>query len=194
MDNNQLQQIKDLKQTELHHSKEWLNYWMKYSSFDNWHFWVVLALLIIPLILLFFFMDKKKSLLLGFYGYNVHIIFTYIDSYGANNTFWFYPYKVFPILPANITLDVSLIPVSYILVYQWSLNHHKNYYLCIFGLSVGLAFVFKPIMEALRLFQFDRGANFFHLFLGYILVGVAAKQVTNLFLFLQNKSKKDGLT
>ena len=42
-------------------------------------------------------------------------------------------------------------------------------------------------MEALGLFQIERGANYVHLFLGYLLVGILAKQITNLFLFLQRK-------
>jgi hypothetical protein len=188
MDKQQLQQIKELKQVELHQSKEWLNYWQDYSSLNHWQFWVALALLVIPLILLLLFMDKRKSLLLGFYGYNVHVFFTYIDTIGANNDYWFYPYKVFPILPSSFSLDASLIPVCYMFVYQWTLNRNKNYYIYMIGLSVFFALIFKPILEALRMFQIERGANFFHLLLGYLLVGVIAKLVTNFFLFLQRKS------
>lgn len=191
MYNKQLQQIKELKNLELHQSKDWVHYWQQYSSFNNWHFWVTLALLVIPLILLFIYMDKRKSLLLGFYGYNVHVFFTYIDVLGSENTFWFYPYKVLPILSSNLTLDVSLVPVCYMFVYQWALNHKQNYYALMFGLSIVLAFVLKPIMEALGLFQIENGANYVHLFLGYLLVGIFAKQITNLFLFLQRKSQKE---
>jgi hypothetical protein len=190
MDKKQILQIKELKQLEIHSSNEWFNYWLHYSSLNDWHFWVVLSLLIIPLILLFIFIDRSKSLLIGFYGYNVHVCFTYIDALGANNAYWFYPYKVFPILPANFTLDVSLIPVSYIFIYQWTLNHQKNYYIYLFGISVLFAFVLKPVMEALRLFQIERGANFFHLFLGYLVTGIAAKLITNLFLYLQRNPNK----
>ena len=190
MNKEQIQKINQLKEIELHHAKVWLDYWIKYSSFDDWQFWVILSFLIIPLILLFFFMDRSKSLLLGFYGYNVHVFFTYIDLFGTNNTYWFYPYKFLPVLPSSFALDAVLVPVSYIFVYQWTLNHNKNYYLSIIGLSVIFALVLKPIMEALRLIQFDRGANFLHLLFGYILIGIVAKQVTNLFLFLQNTAQK----
>ncbi|MDR4948102.1 CBO0543 family protein [Neobacillus cucumis] len=190
MKKEQIQKINQLKEIEVDHAKAWIDYWIKYSSFDDWQFWVILGFLIVPLIFLFFFMDRSKSLLLGFYGYNVHVFFTYIDLFGTNNTYWFYPYKLLPILPSSFALDAVFVPVSYIFVYQWALNHNKNYYLSIIGLSIILAFVIKPIMEALRLVQFDKGANFLHLLFGYILVGIVAKQVTNLFLYLQNKSHK----
>lgn len=193
MSKDQIQSIAELKKIELHYSKEWLDYWMKYSSFDSWQFWVVLALLIIPLLLLLFFMDWKKSLQLGFYGYNVHVFFTYIDVFGAEEALWFYPYKILPILPVNISLDVSLVPVSYMFVYQLVMHRKLNYYVCMTGLSVILAFVLKPIMDAFGLFQFDRGSTPFHLLIGYLVVGILAKVVTDIFLYLQGKAKNAEL-
>lgn len=191
MDKKQLQELAELKNLELHKTKDWFQYWVHYSSFNNWHFWVVLALLVVPLVLLFIYMDKRKSLLLGFYGYTVHVAFTYVDSIGATNAYWFYPYKVLPILPANLTLDVSFVPVSYMFMYQWVLNHEKKYYPYMIGLSALFAFLIKPYMELLGLFQIERGANYIHLFLGYLLVGFIAKQITNFFLFLQKKSQTE---
>ncbi|WP_462412960.1 CBO0543 family protein [Neobacillus sp. Marseille-QA0830] len=190
MDKNQLRHIEKLKQLELEHSHSYWDYWLQYSALNQWHFWAVLALLLVPLILLLLFMDRKKALLLGFYGYNVHVFFSYIDAFGANKSFWFYPYKVLPVFPSSFSLDVSFVPVSYIFLYQWTLNKNKNYYLYMIGLAMILSFIFKPILSALELFQLDREANYFHLFLGYVLVGIVAKLVTNLFLYLQRHPKR----
>ena len=189
MGSKQVQKIKELKQLEIHISKEWFNYWKDFSNLSDWHFWVVLAILVVPLIVLFFYIDRNKSLLLGFYGYNVHVFFTYIDALGADKAYWFYPYKVLPILPGSLTLDVSFVPICYMFMYQWTLNNKKNYYFYMVGLSVSFAFIIKPVMEALHLFQIERGANFLHLFLGYLLVGIIAKQITNLFVYLQTKPR-----
>ncbi|MFV2049649.1 CBO0543 family protein [Metabacillus sp. YM-086] len=189
MDKQQQNKIDELQKIDLLHSKEWLNYWQDYSSFGHWQFWVVLALLIIPLIFLLIFINKRKALLLCFYGYNVHVFFTYVDVFGASKAYWFYPYKVLPILPASFTLDVSFVPVTYILWYQWILKNNKNYYLYMFVLSLIFAFIFKPLLVAAEFFQLNRGANFFHLFIGYYVVAICSKLVTNLFIYLQNLSK-----
>lgn len=190
MGEKQIKYIEKIKQLELQHAHEWWHYWLNYSSFTHWRFWVVFALLTLPLVALLFLMDKRKSLQIGFFGYSVHVFFTYIDAFGASKGYWFYPYKVFPVLPSSFSLDVSFVPVSYMLVYQWTLTHQKNYYVYMFGLSVVFSFIIKPIMEALRLFQFDKGANFVYLLLGYIAVGVIAKMITDFFLFLQKKAKR----
>jgi hypothetical protein len=189
MDLQQKQELDELKHIDIKHSDHLFNYWKEYSSLDHWQFWVCFALLVIPLVLLFIFIDKRKALLLGFFGYNVHVFFTYIDAVGANNNYWYYPYKVLPILASNFTLDASLVPICYMFVLQWTLNHSHNYYLYMILLSIFFAFIFKPLLVAFTLFELDRGANYFHLFLGYIVVGFVAKWVTNLFVYLEQKAK-----
>ncbi|PLR75719.1 hypothetical protein CU633_19570 [Bacillus sp. V3-13] len=186
---NQKSFIEDLKNTRLKLSNKWIEYWNTYSDFGTWEFWVNLAFLIIPLIVLYFLIDKRKALLLGFYGFNAHVWFTYIDAIGGERAFWVYPHKVFPLLPTSFALDVSFIPVVYMLMYQWTLNHKKNYYLYIFILSAILAFVFKPLLASLDLIELNRGANYFHLFLGYLTIGVISKLVTNIFVYFEKQAK-----
>ena len=163
------------------------DYWHHYSSFNSWQFWVVTAFLILPLIAIFLFIDRKRALLLGFYGYNVHVWFTYIDIIGGTMNRWFYPYKVFPFFSTSFSLDVSLIPMTYMFVYQWTLNHRKNYYLFMLLLCLFLAFVFKPILSSIDLFELSHGTNYFHLFLGYLFIGLFSKIITNVFIYLQKK-------
>jgi hypothetical protein len=46
--------------------------------------------------------------------------FTYIDLFGGINNFWYYPYKLFPFFATCFSLDVSVIPMLYMFVYQWT--------------------------------------------------------------------------
>lgn len=189
MDTQQINLLKKFKKDESEHSEEWFSYWMDYSAPDHWQFWVGLGLLILPLIVFFLFLNKRNALQVGFYGYNVHVFFTYIDAYGTNNGYWFYPFKVLPILQSSFALDVSFVPVIFSLVYQWTQSKHKNYYLWIVILSALFAFIFKPLLMTIRMFELGNGANYFHLFIGYIIVGLTAKWMTNLFLYLEKKAK-----
>ncbi|PAK42759.1 CBO0543 family protein [Priestia megaterium] len=190
MDTNQKMKIDHILETQVELKNAWLDYWQSYSSFGTWQFWVSISLLIIPLIALYVFMDKKRAILLGFYGYNVHAWSIYIDDFSVYHDLWFYPYKFLPILPMSVALDASLIPVLYILMYQFTSNNKKNYYLYLLGLSMGMAFVYKPIMEALGLFQLHRGTTPIHLFIAYLTVGLIAKVITNLFLFFVKTYKE----
>lgn len=164
-------------------SASWVEYWKTYT-YGTWQFWANTMLLVLPLIVLFIFLDRRRALLLGFYGYSVHVIFTYIDAFGSSHALWEYPHKAIPLLPMNFALDVSFVPVSYMLLYQWVLNHNKNYYLYAIGLSGFFAFIFKPLLNAVEMIQFYNQGSYELLFIGYVLVCCGAKWITNLFIFL----------
>lgn len=189
---SQLDMIEQIRQAEIEQSHRWVDYWQHYSHYYTWQFWVVLAMFLLPLIVIILFIDRKKIFHLGFYGYSVHIFFTYTDMLGANNGRWMYPYKLLPFLPSSVSLDASLVPVIYMLVYQYSLNKGKNYYLLMAGLCFALAYVLKPLMVGLGLFHFGGKENFFILLLGYAAVALTSKWLTDLFIYLQ-KTKKFSL-
>jgi uncharacterized membrane protein len=68
------------------------------------------------------------------------------------------------------------------------LNHHKNYYLFMFLLSAIFAFAFKPLLVAIGLFEMSMGTNYFTLFIGYVVVGLIAKWITNVFVYFEKKA------
>ncbi|MCJ7842084.1 hypothetical protein MUB24_14460 [Lederbergia sp. NSJ-179] len=167
-------------------------YWKKYSYIDTWQFWVILGMLILPLIVLFFTIDRKKIFLLGFYGLNVNVWFGY-----ANVAFMYlglinYPYYVIPPFP-SISFEGSLIPVFAMLVYQWTLNHHKNYYLYTLLLAAFFAFIIQPIAAGIHLIEINPNITFFEIFLIYLIVFLFSKAITSLFLYLQKKRKGSEL-
>lgn len=171
---------------------QWLNYWQEHSAFDTWQFWFHVIMFVAPLIVLYFAMDWKRALQLGFYGFNVHVWFAYFDDFGSTQALWTYPYKMIPFVAHSLGMDASLVPVSFILVYQWTIKHHKNYYLYTLLLSLFLSFILKPIFAMHQLFQFNAWANYFHLFLTYIVILVLSKVITDLFLWLQKNAQEKG--
>jgi len=163
-------------------TNSWIDYWHRYSV-GTWQFWVSTLILLLPLVILYFTLNRKRAMLLGFYGYTVHVLFSYIDAYGTSHSLWSYPFKTLP-GPMSFALDVSFIPVAYMLVYQWALRNEKNYYLSATVLSGFLAFVFKPIMTSLGMFLLHKGTTNLHIFIGYIVITLVAKWVTDLYLYL----------
>lgn len=163
-----------------------IEYWKLFSDLEHWQFWVVVMMLVVPLIVLFISINKDKTLLLGFFGLNYHIWFAYVNSIGINLGLWEYPYQILSFIP-SFALDASLVPVSFMLLYQWTLNHKKNIYLYSILLSGFFAFILKPILVNFHFFHMFKGVNYFHLFLFYVLFFVVSKLITNLFLWLQKR-------
>jgi hypothetical protein len=189
---DQLELLEKIRKMELKLSDQWVQYWQEYSQPSIWQYWVVVAMLVIPLVLLFLFIDRRKVFLLGFYGYGIHIFAAMIDSLAVLKGLWIYPYKLLPILPASVSLDSSFIPVAYMLTYQYILNKKKNYYIWILLLCLAFAFFVKPLMVGLGLFRFSGKENFFMLFCAYVTIALISKWLTDLFIFL-SKSKKGSL-
>ncbi|MEW9108922.1 hypothetical protein ACQCT6_06370 [Cytobacillus gottheilii] len=186
MAENQIKQFDQIVKMGEQAQKALNDYWLEFSLYTSFEYWLMVSILIVPLIILFFKIDKNQIFLMGFYGYSVHVIFGYVDLYTKNSGFLNYPFPVIPMLP-GISLDSSLVPVTFMLVYQWVVNHQKNYILYMGITSAFLAFVFKPILVALGLIRLYGNTNYFHLFLAYLLVITIAKFLTNVFLWMEKK-------
>ncbi|WP_307193392.1 CBO0543 family protein [Neobacillus niacini] len=192
MSDAQKEALKKLIKEQQEGAVQWLKYWQEFSAFDTWQFWFHVVMFVSPLIVLYFAMDWKRALQLGFYGFNVHMWFAYIDDFGATQALWTYPYKMIPFISHSVGLDASLVPVSFMLVYQWTIKHKKNYYLYTLLLSLFLSFILKPIFVMHKLFKFNAWVNYFHLFLSYIVILVLSKVITDIFLYLQKNAEKKG--
>ncbi|MGF7035630.1 hypothetical protein J2T17_006663 [Paenibacillus mucilaginosus] len=166
---------------------DWSVYWKTYSHLGTWQFWVYLLTFAVPLVALVILINRKLAFRIGFYGLVVHLLATYIDTYATTHRLWQYPYRILPVVPFSVGLDVSLIPVIYMLFYQWTLRRRKNYYLYLLILAAGFAFVFKPLLVFLGLFRLYEG-SYLLLFLFYLGGGLIAKWLTDLFKYAQSRS------
>lgn len=189
MEKEQLEILEKIRNAELEQTERWVNYWQDYSNLQSWQLWVILAMLVIPLILLILFIDRRKIFHLCFYGFGVHILMAVTDVYGVSRGLWLYPYKLMPGLPANVSLDASFVPVTFILLYQYILNKGKNYYVWMLILALIFAFFIKPLMVGIGLFRFGGEENFLMLFWAYVAVAFLPKWLTDLFLYLQKTNK-----
>ncbi|WP_026582887.1 hypothetical protein [Bacillus sp. J33] len=188
MDANRIKEFDQIVKTGKEVQKALNEYWMEYALYTSFEYWLLVALLVVPLIILFFKIDKSKIFFMGFYGYSIHMLFSHIDSFAKHSGFLNYPFPLVPMLP-GIALDSSFIPVTFMLVYQWTINHKKNYYLYMGLASAVLAFVFKPFLAAVGLFRLYGNTNFFHIFVVYLIIILAAKLITNVFLWTERKFK-----
>ncbi|UCZ54958.1 hypothetical protein LGQ02_09515 [Bacillus shivajii] len=184
----QFEALKQIKTMVEELSNTQIEYWQSFSNLSTWQFWGVVLMLIVPLIVFFTSIDRKNILLLGFFGFNYHVWFQYVNSVGIKLGLWEYPYQLVPFLPSFV-LDASLVPISFMFLYQWTLKTNKNIYLYSLLLSAFFAFIMKPIMVNFHFFHMYKGINYFHLFLFYMLFFIVSKLITNLFLWMQKKEK-----
>jgi hypothetical protein len=125
--------------------------------------------------------------LIGFFGFAVHVLFAYIYVFGIRHGLWGYPYHVLPFLP-SVSLDAAIIPVTIMLVFQWTIKHNKNYYLVSFVMALMFGFGFKPLLVMLGLFEKYKWVNYFLIFLIYQVLFLLGYFLTMLFMRLHNRT------
>ncbi|WP_274366160.1 CBO0543 family protein [Paenibacillus thermotolerans] len=165
----------------------WSAYWKTYSNMETWQFWVILAMILVPLVALVFFMNRKRAFQIGFFGFAIHVIAIYIDLYATTHRMWEYPYKIAAFPPFSFNLDAALIPVAYMFVYQFTLKSKWKYYLYLTLISVAFAFLFKPLLSWSGLFQLLE-SSYFQLFILYLVGGLLGKWIADLFGVAQRHS------
>jgi hypothetical protein len=74
------------------------------------------------------------------------------------------------------------------LVYQWTINHQKNFFLYSVITAIIFGFGFKPLLVSLHLFVKDEWVNYFLIFLLYVTLFQLGYLLTKLFKWLQKNS------
>ncbi|WP_042148290.1 hypothetical protein [Paucisalibacillus sp. EB02] len=142
-----------------------ISYWKEFSSIDSWQFWFVVLLLITPLFILYFAIDRTKMFEILFFGLSVHMLWTYVDIVLGSSTLFVHQYFIIPILPFAFSITSSVLPVGFMLVYQYCLNHNKNFYIYTILLSAVFSFGFLSLERLMGLVDFNRGMNEIYVFL-----------------------------
>src|SRR5690625_5304635 len=104
MKERQVELLNKIRSVAKELSQYQIDYWQSYSAYETWQFWVQVLMIIIPLMILVIFIDRNKTILLGFFGLNYHLWFSYVNSVGIGLGLWEYPYHTIPPLP-SFSLD-----------------------------------------------------------------------------------------
>lgn len=158
------------------------SYWHEHSDWGNWQFWVLLLCLLVPLIVLLITLDRKRTFEILFFGYTVHMLWTYTELSLIRLGFMDHFYFLIPFLPQALGITASLIPVSFMLLYQYCMNQEKPFILWITGLSALFAFGFAPIEKLLGFASIYKGFTIVHLFFIDLIISGIAYGMTKFFV------------
>jgi hypothetical protein len=131
------------------HNQIW-HVWLTQVIF-TWHWWVDVALAILPWVLWRMVRRKELSSRLLFAGLTTALIATYLDVIGMSQGLWTYNTWVLPLMPEYLPWDLSVMPVMAMLFYQFKPRINPWIKSVVFGV-LG-AFVSEPIFEWLEIYQ-----------------------------------------
>lgn len=130
-----------------------LTKWMTEDVFSvKW--WGIVAFIVFSYVLVFSLLDKRRLTQILLFGSLMTVAIVTYDLTGANFGLWGYKIRLFPLIPGVFLYDYTLIPLYYMLVYQYSPNW-KVFVLwdAVLGGAIGLAFF--PALAALDIIRFN---------------------------------------
>jgi hypothetical protein len=140
--------------------------------------WLLLAFIIVPWLIWVKVVDKKK-LEIVVVGLFVAIVTKLLDLVGYNLNFWDYPIQLIPIVPEAFAFDLSMIPVAFMLLYQY-FKTWKSYCIGLICMSVVYAFIGEPFCNWIMVVIYIKW-KYIYSFVYYIVIGLSVRAIVENF-------------
>jgi hypothetical protein len=121
-----------------------VQHWVKYELFTP-QFWLLVGMLTLPWIVWWRLVDRRRFLEIIIYGLLISAVVTVLDEVGCQLNWWDYLYDIEPLFPRLIPMNFCMLPVGYMLVYQYFTNW-KSFIMASIVSSAILAFIGEPIL------------------------------------------------
>lgn len=149
-----------------------MDYWL-HHTFLHWEWWLLVLFTIIPWIAVWFMINKNRLYEILSYGLLVAILTAAFDSFGTNMVWWSYPHELVAMMPPLLPVDLSIIPCSMMLLYQyfnkWTSFLISNLILALFSTYIG-----EKAFSLLNFFQSITWKPIYSIFF-YMVVAIVVK-------------------
>lgn len=124
--------------------------WSSYTLFsDLW--WMGVALTVVPWILWFFYRKKESTDRLLYIGFYVMVFSLTLDVLGDQFGLWHYRFNVIPVLPTYFPWDITLMPLTIMVLLQ--VRPKSNPYLKAILFALGSSYIAEPFFAWLQVYN-----------------------------------------
>jgi hypothetical protein len=134
---------------------------------------LLLLLTIIPWFLWWKAVDKKRKIEILLYGSLISIYSILLDEIGSYFSLWIYKYQLVPISPRLNPIDLTVMPITYMVVYQL-FKKWKSFLIAQLILAFGAAFITEPVFIWLGIYK-PLNWELYYSFIIYFVLGVFNK-------------------
>lgn len=142
--------------------------------------WVFAAVMVLVWWIWWRLVDRGRMLEILFVGLLSSIIAIILDIMGSEAVWWSYPVRVFPKIPRLIPIDIGVIPVTYMLLYQYY-SSWKKYLFASIIMGLTYTFIAEPLLVWMKLYKLY-GWEYVYSFPLYIAIAVICKYLVALVL------------
>jgi hypothetical protein len=140
--------------------------WADYMVF-TWHWWIDVALAVLPWILWFIVRDRKNTHNLMYAGFFTMLAATLLCMVGVSQGGWNYNTLLLPYLPEYLPWDLTIMPVTTMLFYQFFPKSNPWLKGAVFGMVA--AYVIEPLFIWLGFYEQGGWEHYYSLPLYFII-------------------------
>lgn len=144
-------------------------YWVNNTVFTPMWF-IMAALLIAPWIIWRAAADRERFFELLTYGLLVMVTSLLLNSIGVEADLWEYQVRLVPLLDVFIVYDFSVMPVTYMLAYQY-FKTWKSFLAAHAVISAVFAFIAEPLLVWMDVYMMIKWKHIYS-FAGYFIIAV----------------------
>lgn len=165
-------------------------YWLQHSLF-TWQWWVMMGLIVLCSGIFWLLVNKQHLLQIVFYGSLISIICIILDVAGTNLGWWTYPQQlVWFYLPPIIPLDLCILPIEHMLVYQY-FPKWRGFVLTLVVVGLVNAFIAEPLYVWAGLYKLYSWWYVYSVPI-YIIKGVVAKLAVQQMMKYERRMRMAG--
>ncbi|MGG0741269.1 CBO0543 family protein [Niallia taxi] len=97
-------------------------------------------------------LDKTKIKKIWLYGALITILIIYLDDIGGVLNLWNYPYQLINIIPRLNPIDISVLPVMHMLIYQY-FSKWKNFIIANIIISFCNSYIAEPFFVKIGIYE-----------------------------------------
>lgn len=144
-----------------------------HQDFLSPQWWFLLSLLIIPWIVWWILVDKTRIKQILLFGTILSILIIYLDDIGHELNLWDYPIKLITFVPRLNPVDISVLPVMHMLIYQY-FTRWKPFIIANVILALFNSYIAEPIFVKMNIYELTNW-KYSYSFPIYILKAVVIK-------------------
>lgn len=165
-------------------------HWIQHEAYTGvW--WLLLSAWILPWIAWVCLVNRRQLAELYCYGVTVMFITTLLDAIGSVQGLWTYPIKVIPFTPHLEPIDWGILPVTYMLVYQY-LPQWKGFIIAQIVVATVYSFAGEPFLTRILENYLPLHWGSIYSFPIYLSLAIIPRATTKLLYSIEKKAKADA--
>ncbi|WP_334073494.1 MULTISPECIES: CBO0543 family protein [Paenibacillus] len=126
-------------------------FWLNHVLFSM-QWWILLATFIVPWVIWWMAVDKRNIRTILLYGLVIMTLINIMDHTGLQLMLWSYEYKLTPLIPILSPANLSLLPVLYMLMYQY-FRSWRSFITAHIASAAVISFVGEPMFVELGIYH-----------------------------------------